>query len=365
MPSACCRLALGVLLALLAAAAAPARAEDLKAEAARLCHAYIERPRDFKTISMQACTVRESFTRQLRDDAQCFRHAVEGSPQPRRFTSFTFGGSCASSTIQEVDEENTAIDLPIHDADRLGWGLDDAALDYQGLLLLTSGNDLRLVRATEQIILCTFMHRFEGWQPPEPADDRTCQKFSRNEYTDRGSPIGQHDWDSWPLYEGWPFKQVRPDLNRDGRDELVVTYDYASGAGCGCDAQPLVLFHDDKIVTPYAPDDGSLPPDMQALATALHELTLKCDRPETIWSVVTIDGKDFVLADLQQRRGDILVADSDEFYSPNEIPSRELYEFRGGKLARICEQKPIAKKVVADDVAPKEGQKFLDYTPPE
>jgi len=358
----------------MALATAPAFADSLKDEAERLCHAYIGGPQDFKAVETRACRVTAIYgTEGL--DARCFEHSVEGSSQPQRFASFPSGGTCSSSSIAWVDDQNHA-DFPnIRNSHVNGYGFGgfDSALDYQGELLITNGRDLRLAAGQEQVVLCMFMYKLEGWQAPEPAQSETCQKFSRNEFSDRGSPISEEQKASWPPFpEASPVKQVQSDLDGDGKDELVLSYHYVSGAGCGCDANPLVLFNNGALVASdsWGVPKVSAPPALETLGGALDDLTMTCDarRHRPAWSVVRIDGKDFVLADYEALPWTIIqvpAAAGEETYSWSEIPDRELYQFQGDKFVRMCVQKPIVEKVIAHDVIPQKQQTLFDYTPLE
>src|SRR5262249_16619420 len=152
-------------------------------EAARLCHAYIDSPQDFKEIPTQACKVHMNYSEQLMD-GRCFDHSVRNSEHPLAFAGFPSGGTCASSSIARVDHQNE-VSYPVirnEAVNGYGFGMYDKALDYRGLLLITNGYDLRLVLPKEQVILCGFVEKFEGWRAPEPADDPRCQKFSRDEF---------------------------------------------------------------------------------------------------------------------------------------------------------------------------------------
>jgi hypothetical protein len=360
------------VLLFVALMASPALSEELRAQADRLCHAYIERPQDFKKVEARSCEVHLRHSTQPQE-MLCFKHDVDGSSLPETFASFSSGGSCSSSSIGLVDDRNR-VDYPlIPNASVNGYGVGrhDMALDYEGTLLITNGNDLRLVRGNDQVILCTFMYRFEGWQAPEP-ENEACRKFARNDFGNHGAPIAEEAWESWPKYpEARPRKQVQADLNRDGAEETIVTYDYASGAGCGCDANPLVLFHDGELIASRRgrPLYGSAPPSIKNLGEALENLTMTCSRSRrgTAWSVVRMGGEDFVLAEYQPHPWDI--RDSAEadgtVYSWGEIPSRELYELQDDKFVRICEQRPTMKKVIAHEVVPEEHRYRLNYSPSE
>jgi hypothetical protein len=73
---------------------------------------------------------------------------------------------------------------------------------------------------------------------------------------------------------------------------------------------------------------------------------------------VRIDGKDFVLADMRRRQNESINS-----YVSAEISNRELYEFRGDKFVKICEQRPIVTKHIAHEVLPKEEHFRLNYVP--
>jgi hypothetical protein len=361
------------LLVLLLFTSEPAVSETLKEEAERLCHAYIDQPQEFKPVETQACSlVPEDET--ATQSALCFTHGAEDSSQPTRFARFRSMGTCGSTPVGEVDDQGRARELAIRNVNVNGYGmgLEDTALDYQGHLLVTNGDDLRLVLGHEQVILCMFMYRFQGWQAPEPADRQVCQKVSQNGFEVRVSSIMSRS----PKAE--PMRQDPSDLNGDGRDEVITSYGYSSGAGCGCEAGPLLLSYAGGAVVrkdgrlagePDASRAVTLPPDVELLGHALEDLTMSCGSSpsRTAWSVVRIDGQDYVLAYYQPRPWEIQHASQagQDVYSWGKIPRRELYQFQGDKFVKVCNQEPITQKVIAHDVIPKGQQYGFGYTPLE
>lgn len=364
-PSVCCFVSFVAPL-LVVLTALPALAETLKEKADRLCHAYVDRPEDFKEIPTHPCEAHEPGRTEYRS-MQCFSHAVEGLSVAQTFASGRFGGSCSSTGIVRIGSNNSILFTPTRNASVNGYGMgsDDKALDYRGTLLITDGNDLRLVFEHDEVILCRFVYKFEGWREPEPKESETCQKFAQDEFSDRSSPIAAEERHSWPRYpEARPVRQVQSDLNSDGADETILSYFYASGAGCGCDAYPLVPLHNGGLIPPQEGNalDSSAPPALKALGLALQDLTTVCnsDRRGTKWLVVRISGKDFVLADFRPDPWDTPLPAGTDVYSIAEIPSRELYEFQSDRFVRICEQRPVRKKIIAHEIIAKDA---LDYTP--
>jgi hypothetical protein len=341
----------------------PASAESLFQKAEMYCGAYIKNPADFKPVKdTHSCEI-YLFQRHPRkgkdysEPAICFQHAVEGVEQ--NFAYVRNLGTCSNTTVDRVSDSDhpRVLDSDPKNVDVNGYGIgqSDTALDYNGVLLVTNGSDLRLPTSEGTYILCRFGYELKNWEDENSDRDSICSKFAKGDfYLLEGGGSNKAD----ALYPGLPpdthvETTAEVDFNHDGKNELFLGAQYSSGAGCGADSWSAAITNiSDK-------KDAASAPEIDALNDAITALTDQDEKYNTrrVWSAVEIDGKDYVAENVMPARLPIFNSFG---YKP--FLDRVLYEYKNKKFVEICRAKPKMEKVIAHDVKPKLPP-FLDYKP--
>ncbi len=312
------------------------QAETISEKSQRLCRAYVERPSDFKKIKLEDCKIYPYQEAQELESAKCFIHNVEGVEKPVKFvTNYTGLGSCSSNTVNEISEGDHPQplfnrDIANSSVNGYTFGGNDIALDYEGELLISNqSKDLRLVTKYSQIVLCQFCQKFVKWENIK-SQNKVCDLLAEENFLDKGNKIEQSDWGKWPKAPiGSPENYFDVDLDHDGSKEKIVRYQFDDGGGCGCTQQSLIPLENGQL--PVLETKPS--PTQQNLASKLKEITGDCLRFRNQWTIVGIEGKDYLL------NSSYPDPETKVFRGEN----RTLFDYIHGKFVKVCEQKPITK----------------------
>lgn len=334
-------------------------AETLKETADRICHAYIDHPEDFKKIKPTPCEIKYQDS-DFKRDGGCAEYFDKLTNKHRKIARGYSSGSCISSDLLEIEEDGFSDGFEVINAggNGYGFGARDEFLLYQGQLLITNEEDLRIPLESGAAVLCQFTYQSKNWNKADP-ETALCKKFENNEFVKNTMPLHASDNEILPDLnrEGHPRERYVADLNRDGIKEDILLYEYASGRGCGCDNYSLSVLKDGELVGTRDGDQKSQDPNI-ILGNRLLGLNAGCNTLRNTLSVVKIDNKDYILKDYDYRDKALKLSKT--------IPSRALYEYQSGEFVKICSQEAEAEKVIQHEVVGADGKRpHLNYKPLE
>ena len=336
--------------------------ENLKEKADRICRAYIDSPDAFKEITEVHDCRHKVYPQEDPWEMQCFDFEMLDKTK----TSFAFtgsGGTCSGRHAGIVGEDSAFKWLHSRNAEVNGYGFGgrDSAFEYEGELFFSYGHDIRMLVGEENVILCNFLYEWQGWSAAEPQDNEICRSFESLNYEVIAKPVAKEEWSLWPKYpDAGPEEVYLSDINRDGTQEQIVRYNYASGSACGCDSKVLVVVKENQILPPFRGGDISqndLSEAESILPRALNKSLKSCKGIP--FSVIRIEGKDYVLTDYndpQSKEADIPPV-------MRALPERALYEFHDGEFKKICSQSSKGRKRIAHEVYPESQWWRLNYKP--
>ncbi|MFA7276874.1 MAG: hypothetical protein WC043_08735 [Pseudobdellovibrionaceae bacterium] len=336
--------------------------ENLKTLAHDICHAYLDHPEEFKPIEMTSCEVFYYNSEQL-IDGECFTYNNE------QYVRFGLRGACATYPIMHVNSKFNAQDMVVQNKSR-GYNTltdTDNAFNYKGHLILSSGNDMRLVQGQTQTLLCKFRTKIYSWKSATPVQNPICQKLSANDYfIQHHHSLSNENYPELSSGET-AQKKFTADFDQDGKKETYLQYRVnGSGMMCHTDTTMLFLLNNNSLVDyDYRYKQQDTPANEKLLGLALYDLT--DPKPEnvlgltypfapTLWEIITINKKDYLLADQEEPKFPELV---------QKDIARALYEFRGNRFEKICEQRTNSEKVIQHEAIPRKYWNNLDYKPIE
>jgi hypothetical protein len=327
-----------------------------------ICRAFLRNPERFRPVKMQACEYQYSYMPQA-TEGMCFSHSLYDSPEKVRFFASHPGLGCKSlsivNTIQDQIPKEIATNITIN-----GYSLsplDEVALDYRGTLLLSDERleHLILPLSSGLVVLCEFVHRFEGWEAARPADNPVCQKLEKGEFSEPGENISGY-FDNTHLQ-----KLYHTDFDHDGIDENITKYSFSTGSGCGCTYEYLDITHEDGrnfISLLNRKEIKIFSAQQQKIGRALLDLDMwECKSPRDItWSVVKIDHRDYLLRDMND---EFIKREQDQtIYSNLKIKDRTLYALEGSAFVPVCTQKARSTRMIQHEIPGIENWE-LSYTP--
>ncbi|MEC8665321.1 MAG: hypothetical protein VXY16_07605, partial [Pseudomonadota bacterium] len=326
-------------------------------EADNICRAYISNPKDFAPAQTYDCKIRRYAGEDAEWDAQCYDH------NGTTYAGLYSGGTDGGSAIISVDNNNVSQNIPISNVNVNGYGFatHDKILTYNNDVYATNGSDLRLVENGVQTVLCTFLYKATEWTETKPLDLPICQSFENENFTQLVNATAQ-DAPQYP--EAKPLNKYLVDIDSDGTTDNLISYHYASGAGAGCNANPLLLSVNNELIAKYrnnllysSTSEGNI-----QLGEALQSLTLKCNQQSRVWSPILIADKNFIMAsnNLDDTAKSVMYP-----YLSKPLPDIEIYEYVDSKFVKICSQTPKVSKHIAHKVLAKEKWGALNYTPIE
>ena len=329
----------------------------------KICQAWINEPTKFHELQASACEVKEEDaygdTFYNTSTAYCFDFVNK-----RYAVGFT-GGSCSSSCLAEIDGNGYPLagdsKFPCYpnnvEYDGFTMGLDAKPLEYNGEVfseLHSYWGARYLMHYASGNILCGAVYGFEGWQEVEPVNNDVSKKFAAAEYQNLSIAVEKDDAEQQVCPAVWGTYTAGSDLNRDGVKEVITTYSFASGAGCGCDGQYLGVNEYNGCSRDSGDADG-----FEAVLLKFTKDNSDCSA-NVAWSVVAIAGKDYLLKDVSP---DALEANEDgSRYSYSKPLSRVLYEFDKDRFVPVCSTEPKFSKHIDSAVMMSVGYQPLFST---
>lgn len=341
------------------------KADVTRNEANRWCQRFIEKPDEFVPVQTNKCSIKAFEDANTLRDGKCFSFSPSQGQKARDYGLVYSSGTCRSEYLTEISNINVAKPIQITNSTVNGYsfGSHEKAFTFEDRLFVSNGQDLRHVGDDGQTVLCTFMYE-HALEEPLPSENSICNKLNTEEYSSNISDEEQGDFPVLP--EGNFLASYRADLDLDGKEEDILSYNYASGAGCGCDANPLFLSNKGELVADHRGQKlykMPIDPQDEKLGIKLNSLTFNCKPHFRTWSIIKADNKDYILAGFRDER----IKKKTTFpYISKPLPDRELFTYHQENFKKVCVQKAKNKKFIAHEVIKEENWRAaLNYLPLE
>lgn len=302
--------------------------------------------KEVKEADMTACEFYEKHRNKTPTltKTSCYSPPSEkNQPKSKKFLVRSSGGSCQSSSIARISDDNQPeIEFiePLNSGENgYGMGHHDKILKTPSPFTLVTNetySDLRAVTDQGSYILCRFTNRLDGWRVTEWSRASVCEKFANDEFAPTGRKLEHGETAADYLDDNVPryadrYELSTVDIDRDGTTEKILKMTYYSGAGCGSTDIWLRAVHKGK----HATDPTRI------LDKKIAELT---GDARDAWSVIDIDGKSYIA-----NNADKMIADKMQF-SERAFKDRILYEYKTDGFQEVCRLKPIFKRINIKDI---------------
>lgn len=296
-------------------------------DAEKYCRIFAETPEKFQKLESFPCEIFRHKNSIEKNEETCFKY--NNQTYVGRFD----GGTCGSSGIYLLEKDENkeyGVHMPIANITVNGYRMDlyDQLFSYNDTLFVSGGDDLRIVENDKQYVLCQLFYEFQGYDKPEN-EDPICQDLENKNYNEiAAAPVDiveakKLGWDV-PKLRGAslkPFAHTNVDIDNDSINEDVFYYSFSSGAGCGCDYHSLAVFPNAKGIN----------------------INNRCGAFKTI--IAEINQTPYIL----QTFKDSGRKHNRYFSKKAHIPNQSLYKIEDNQTVKICEQKPILKRVIDKD----------------
>tara|TARA_R110002124_G_scaffold159766_4_gene327028 strand:+ start:368 stop:1390 length:1023 start_codon:yes stop_codon:yes gene_type:complete len=322
----------------------PAHAFSPEKDAEALCRAWLEIPEEFETVKTEPCDC--ILWGSKKDKCGCFYVGTQ------RYAVANTGGSCSSIDVLKIDSNDYVSDDAIVNVNTNGFsmGLSAKPLSYQGdyFTLLYNSHRQYLLNTDSRTVLCGKVYKFNGWKKAQPEESELCHKFENGKYEIKSIALSVEQQNESRCAATQATHLAVADLDSDRKMETITSYERSSGAGCGCDRKFLGIDIWDNQCT-YREVRTVLEEELRSLGGI-------CDK-SFFWSVVTINGQDYVLRDIEKKSHLAPKVDGEEYFTSKLAP-RMLYVFKQGHFTPICYIDADMSEHIDSDVL-----KVLDYKP--
>lgn len=304
------------------------------AEASQYCRIFVETPEKFQKLESSPCEIFPyKYSTEKRQET-----CLEFNDQT--YVSRFDGGTCGSSGIyllKNEDKKEYGAHIPIGNVTVNGYrmGSFDKLFSFNDLLFVSGGNDLRIIEDNKQYVLCQLYYEFKSFEKPD-SENPICQNLAKGNFKEISTPVSVEE----AVNLGWQVPKQPPasltphahtsiDLDNDNIEENIFYYSFSSGSGCGCNYESVTI---------------SPNPDNKKL-----EISNRCGAYKTI--IAKINDTPYLLQTLKARH-----KYPRHFGGKTDIPNQSLYKIENNKTVKICEQKPILKRVLDKDFKAEELQ---------